>query len=182
MLVNRQPTSPILAFFNRLTRDQALVRDVVQQTFLQMVAARRNYKTGSDVLPWAFAIGRNVLTDVWRRTRKEVLVGMEDDDAEGPALPVERGSVPDDLAATHEIANLVRAALARLPSSQRAAYDLVRIEGLSVAETAAILGITPTAVKLRVHRVCEGLRGVVAAASESPEEPPLSTCRRIVET
>jgi RNA polymerase sigma-70 factor (ECF subfamily) len=134
---------------------------MVQQTLLQMHAARRNYVTGSDVLPWAFAIGRNALIDSRRRTRKEVLFTSAADDAAAVDRGVDRASSPDDLAATREMADLVRSELGRLPAAHRAAYELVRAEGLSVAETAAILGTTPNAVKLRVHRVYNALRGVL---------------------
>jgi RNA polymerase sigma-70 factor (ECF subfamily) len=154
----------LLVYFNRQLGDTARAEDVVQQTLLQMHAARRNYATGSDVLPWAFAIGRNVLIDARRRTRKEVLFESARDDAAALDEKVDRASVPDDLAATRQMADLVRAELDRLPPAQRAAYDLVRTEGLSVAQTAEILGTTPTAVKLRVHRVYELLRSLLRGA------------------
>jgi RNA polymerase sigma-70 factor (ECF subfamily) len=160
----------LLVYFNRQLGDPARAEDVVQQTLLQMHAARRNYATGSDVMPWAFAIGRNVLIDLRRRTRKEVLFETARDDAAALDEKVDRASVPDDLAASREIADMVRAELDRLPPGQRAAYDLVRTEGLSVAETAQILGTTPTAVKLRVHRVYELLRGLLRGA-EKPATP-----------
>ncbi len=128
---------------------------------MQMHAARRNYATGSDVLPWAFAIGRNALIDGRRRTRKEVLHTTAEDDAAAIDRSVDRESNPHDLAATRQMAGLVQEKLNGLPEAQRAAYNLVRGEGLSVAETAEILGTTPTAVKLRVHRVYELLRAVL---------------------
>jgi RNA polymerase sigma-70 factor (ECF subfamily) len=161
----------LLAFFNRQLGDATRAEDIVQQTLLQMHAARRNYATGSDVMPWAFAIGRRVLIDARRRTRKEVLFHSAEADAAALDLGVDRESVPDGLASTREMAEMVRAELNRLPASQRAAYDLVREEGLSVAQTAEVLGTTPTAVKLRVHRVYEALRRVLGIGREKPVTP-----------
>jgi RNA polymerase sigma-70 factor (ECF subfamily) len=152
----------LLGYFTRQLGELGRAEDLVQQTLLQMHAARRNYVTGSDVLPWAFAIGRNVLIDGRRRTRREVLFQTAEDDAAALDRDVDRSSNPDDLAAAAQMAGLVQERLDRLPETQRAAYNLVRGEGLSVAETAEILGTTPTAVKLRVHRVYEMLRGVLA--------------------
>jgi RNA polymerase sigma-70 factor (ECF subfamily) len=160
----------LLAYFQRLLGDHQRAEDIVQQTLLQMHAARRNYATGSDVLPWAFAIGRHVLIDARRRTRKESLFATAEGDAAALDLTVDRASSPDDLAETRQMADLVRAELDRLPAAQRAAYDLVRTEGLSVAQTAEILGTTPTAVKLRVHRVYQMLRGLLGGA-ERPATP-----------
>jgi RNA polymerase sigma-70 factor (ECF subfamily) len=153
----------LLGYFTRQLGDHGRAEDLVQQTLLQMHAARRNYATGSDVVPWAFAIGRNALIDGRRRTRKEVLFQTREDEAAALDHGVDRASCPDDLAAANQMAGLAQEQLHRLPETQRAAYNLVRGEGLSVAETAEILGTTPTAVKLRVHRVYEALRSVLGA-------------------
>ncbi len=161
----------LLGFFARQTGgDHARAEDLAQQTLLQMHSARRNYATGSDVVPWAFAIGRNVLVDSHRRSRKEVLFQTAEGDAAAVDLAVDRASCPSAIADTREMAALVNAELRRLPEAQRAAYDLVRGEGLSVSETAEVLGTTPTAVKLRVHRVYEALRGVLGR-KEKPAIP-----------
>jgi RNA polymerase sigma-70 factor (ECF subfamily) len=160
----------LLAYANRQVGDAARAEDAVQQTLLQMHAARRSYKAGSDVLPWAFAIARHVLIDAGRRTRKEVLFPTAEADAAALDLGVDRASAPDGMAAAREMADRVRAELDRLPPAQRDAYELVRGEGLSVAETAEVLGTTPTAVKLRVHRVYELLRAMLGAA-EKPVVP-----------
>ena len=158
----------MLAYFQRLLGDRGRAEDVVQQTLLQMHAARRNYVTGSDVLPWAFAVGRHVAIDARRRTRNETLFPTAEGDAAALDLTVDRASSPDDLAVTREMADLVRAELDRLPAAQRAAYDLVRTEGLSVAHAAEILGTTPTAVKLRVHRVYRMLRAALGGGEPAP--------------
>jgi RNA polymerase sigma-70 factor (ECF subfamily) len=148
----------LLGFFTRQLGDRVRAEDLVQQTLLQMHAARRNYVTGSDVVPWAFAIGRNALIDSRRRTRREVLFQSAEEDAAAHEGEIDRASVPDDLALTKEMAEVATAELARIPAAHRAAYDLVRQEGLSVAQTAEVLGTTPTAVKMRVHRAYEALR------------------------
>jgi RNA polymerase sigma-70 factor (ECF subfamily) len=144
--------------------DRCRAEDLVQQTLLQMHAARRNYATGSDVSPWAFAIGRNVLVDARRRSRNEVLFQTTGEEAAATDGGLDRESNPDDLATTKEMIETVREELARLPVAQREAFDLVRREGLSVAQTAEALGITSTAVKLRVHRVYEALRRALGVA------------------
>jgi RNA polymerase sigma-70 factor (ECF subfamily) len=151
-------------FFARHVGDGGHVEDLVQQTLLQMHAARRNYATGSDVTPWAFAIARNLLTDVRRRGHREVLFATADDELAALDRGVERASKPDELAVTREMAGAVAEELERLPDAQRAAFVLTRQEGLSIAETAAVLGTTSTAVKLRLHRVYEALRRVLRTA------------------
>lgn len=151
----------LYAFFVRQTRDHARAEDLVQQTLLQMHRARQSYVRGSDVVPWAFAIGRRLLIDAHRRRKNEVFFDTAEDAAAALDARPCRAGAPDELAATRQMAMRLEARLDQVPEPQRAAYLLVREEGLSVAEAAEVLGISLTAVKLRAHRVCEALRGVL---------------------
>jgi RNA polymerase sigma-70 factor, ECF subfamily len=157
----------LFAFFVRRTRDRAMAEDLVQQTLLQMHCARQSYVRGSDVVPWAFAIGRRLLIDAHRRRKNEVLFDSAED--AGAALDgrASRDEIPDEVASTRQIAARVQASLDALPEAQRTAYVLVREEGLSVAEAAEVMGITATALKLRAHRVYEHLRGVLKSADKA---------------
>jgi len=59
-----------------------------------------------------------------------------------------------------------------LPETQRVAFELVKEEGLSLAEAAQVLGTTVSAVKLRAHRAYEALRAVLGDVIDggSPDE------------
>lgn len=151
-------------FFVRHTGDVSRAEDLVQQTLLQIHAARLNYVRASDVVPWAFAIGRRLLVDSRRRTRKEVLFETAEDDAAALDSRVERYSIPDALVMTKELAGIAEDELERMPESYRAAYMLVRQEGLTVAEAAEVVGTTPGALKVRAHRAYEALRAVLGNA------------------
>jgi len=140
----------------RQTGDAARAEDLVQQTFLQMHRARGSFLPGAEVLPWAFAIARRLLIDGFRRGRREVL-----DTEEGRAEPPASGPTADELVQAQELANRIRSELARLPEAQRVAFELVKQEGLSLAEAAQVLGTTVAAVKLRAHRAYEALRAVL---------------------
>ncbi len=142
------------AFLLRRTRDSARAEDLLQQTFLQMHCARQHFTCGSDVVPWAFAIARRLLIDVYRKSGREVL----DDDGGSTCESAAPGPGPDRLAAQRRLAARVEQELARVPEAHRAAFDLVKREGLSMAEAAEVLGTTVTAVKLRAHRTYEALR------------------------
>jgi len=64
----------------------------------------------------------------------------------------------------------VRAALDRLPESQRVVVHLHRYEGLTFEEIAAVLSTTPGAVRVRASRAYEKLRQELRAFI-STEEP-----------
>jgi len=56
---------------------------------------------------------------------------------------------------------IVREAIDRLPDSYRAVLLLRDIEELSTEETAQSLGVTANAVKIRLHRARQALRGLL---------------------
>jgi RNA polymerase sigma-70 factor (ECF subfamily) len=146
----------LYGYLVRQTRDRARAEDIVQQTFLQMHRARATFVPGAEVLPWAFAIARRLMIDGFRRGRREVLEGVEvRDDRPAP------DAAADELVQAQQLAQRIRAELARLPETQRVAFELVKEEGLSLAEAAQVLGTTVAAVKLRAHRAYEALRAVL---------------------
>jgi RNA polymerase sigma-70 factor (ECF subfamily) len=131
---------------------------LVQQTFLQMHCARGRFIVGADVVPWAFAIARRLMIDGMRRGKREVL--GQDDESKGVEL-VALGIAADDAVHAKQIAARIGYELSRLPESQRVAFELIKQDGLSVAEAADVLGISVSAVKLRAHRTYEALRSVL---------------------
>ena len=148
------------AFLVRQTRDADVAEDLLQQTLLQMFAARRHFTPGAEVLPWAFAICRRLVIDRARRRSRDPIVRdapvtKEDDRDSEP--PSERGCPEQDLA-RRQLSERIERELARLPEANRVAFELVKREQLSMAEAAEVLGTTVTAVKLRAHRAYVALR------------------------
>jgi RNA polymerase sigma-70 factor, ECF subfamily len=149
-------------FLMRQVRDQSRAEDLLQQTMLQIHTARGRFLKGADVLPWAFAIARRLLIDSYRRRKHEVSGGSDDPAAEATAnlQPV------DDLLHSRRVARDVERELARLPESQRVAFELVKRDGLSMKEAAQVLGTTVTAIKLRAHRAYVALREALGDSFE----------------
>jgi RNA polymerase sigma-70 factor (ECF subfamily) len=145
----------IYGYLVRQTGDSTRAEDIMQQTFLQIHRARGTFLPGAEVLPWAFAIARRLMIDSFRRDRRELLRGVDVHDE-----PLAIDPPADELVYAHEVATRIRRALARLPETQRAAFELVRQEGLSLTEAAEVLGTTVAAVKLRTHRASQKLRAV----------------------
>jgi RNA polymerase sigma-70 factor (ECF subfamily) len=67
----------------------------------------------------------------------------------------------DELVDSGRLVRAMAAELERLPESHRAAFELTKHEGLSIREAAEVLGATPNAVKLRVHRAYAALRSAL---------------------
>jgi RNA polymerase sigma-70 factor, ECF subfamily len=150
----------LLGYLVRQTRSRERAEDIVQQTFLQIHRARGRFIPGAEVIPWAFAIARRLMIDGMRRGKREVLAsGEERRDEVQEAASLDPAA--DDLAIAQELAQEIKAVLAKLPEGQRAAFELVKQEGLSMADAAAVLGTTVSAVKLRAHRAYEALRAAL---------------------
>jgi RNA polymerase sigma-70 factor (ECF subfamily) len=147
----------------RASRDPGWSDDLLQQTMLQVHRARGRFLAGAEVLPWAFAIARRLFIDGLRRREKErgsvslETGGHEEGPVDAPAA--QHGA--DELLDGLRLLRALDAELERLPESQRAAFELIQSEGLSIREAAEVLGATPTAVKLRAHRAYAALRAAL---------------------
>ena len=139
-------------------RNRALAEDLVQQTFLQLHRARGSFLAGADVRPWAFAIARRLFIDRVRHERRLAVSGERLQTDEPVCF-----ETAEHTARAYEIAQRLSERLARLPETQRAAFELLRMDGLSHCEAAATLGISVNAVKLRAHRADVALHAAIAA-------------------
>jgi RNA polymerase sigma-70 factor (ECF subfamily) len=151
------------AYLLRRTRDAAKAEDVLQQTMLQIHRARGRFHPGAEVTPWAFAIARRLVIDQHRRRGREQLAPSDEDVGE---LVESLDARADDVVVAKEVATRIGQELERLPANQRAAFELIKQEGLSVAEAAQVLGTTVAAVKLRAHRAYEALRAALRSDQE----------------
>ena len=84
-------------------------------------------------------------------------------------IPAGPGASAEEVSIARQTAKVVEEALAKLPPAQREAFVLIRYEGMSVADTAKILGATENAVKLRAFHAYEALRAALGIEKEKPK-------------
>lgn len=144
-------------FVRRRVFDATTLEDVVQNVFLSLHRARHTYRGERPFGPWLHAIARNAVTDQvrsrGRRAAREVSA-EEHGLPEAATGPVE----PDADALSPELER----ALAALPPTQRDAVEMIHVEGLSVQEAAARVGVSRSALKVRAHRGYRALREKLA--------------------
>ncbi|QCP52146.1 sigma-70 family RNA polymerase sigma factor [Trinickia violacea] len=127
------------------------VEDLVQEILLAVHNGRHTYRPEEPLTAWVHAIARYKLMDFFRaRSRRESLHVSIDDH-----LDIFCASDDEPLAARRDIGKL----LDQLPDKQRLPILHVKLEGLSVAETAQLTGLSESAVKVGVHR---GLKALAA--------------------
>jgi RNA polymerase sigma-70 factor (ECF subfamily) len=149
----------LFGYLIRLTRQRERAEDLLQVTFAKVHRARDSYLRGAPLLPWVFAIARRAFLDERRRAQSR-----HEELAPGGVLP-EPTPEPE---ASDDVSVALEQAMERLPESYREAIVLTKVTGLSVAEAAQVLGTTPTAVKLRVHRGYKELRRQLETYQRSP--------------
>jgi len=135
----------------RLVRLPDEVEDLVQETLLAIHNQRHTYDAGQPLTAWIHAIARYKLVDLLRRraVREALNDPLEDE------LDLFVASDTEAADARRDVARL----LERLPDRQRLPIVHVKLEGLSVTETARVTGMSESAVKVGVHR---GLRALAA--------------------
>jgi RNA polymerase sigma-70 factor (ECF subfamily) len=122
-------------------------QDIVQQTFLQLHRARRDFRADTRFRPWIMTIALNLARDVLRRRGRR------------PEQPLEEQALPAaEAGPDREVARRVRAALRGLPRDQREVIELHWFDELSFNEIAAIVGASSGAVRVRAHRGYVALR------------------------
>jgi RNA polymerase sigma-70 factor, ECF subfamily len=169
----------VFTFLLRICRDRSMAEDLTQETFLRIHRARGLYRAGAAVMPWAYTIARRLFLDAVRVRRSGMAPSMKTGSGEagtdtGNATVRElatTGPSAEDLLSNQELSRAVDDALARIPENQAAAFRLLKGEGLSVAETAVIMGTTRGAVKLRAHRAYEALRRILGGHLSGTTEP-----------
>jgi RNA polymerase sigma-70 factor (ECF subfamily) len=157
--------APLYRFCLRLATRQHEADDLFQETFLKMHRARATYASGSNVLHWSYAIARSLYLSrmrYWRR-RPEWL-GPANDISELEDIHVDAESTPEAELIADRLLDVVVAELRKMSEKNRTAYVLMREEGLSAADAAAVLGTTVHGVKQRAHRADEQIKSALSDA------------------
>ncbi|RWB68287.1 MAG: sigma-70 family RNA polymerase sigma factor [Mesorhizobium sp.] len=115
--------------------------DVVQETLLAIHVKRHTWRPDAPVLPWVYAIARFKLIDAFRRRGRRIEVEI-DEIAETFAEPETETVSERD----------INRALEGLPPTQRSVVSSISVDGHSIGETAAKLGVSETAVRVSLHR------------------------------
>lgn len=133
------------------------VEDLVQETLIAVHNQRHTYDPAQPVTAWLHAIAKYKLVDLLRRrSRHEAYNDPFDDEHE---IFAARDDHADE--ARRDVMKL----LEELPERQRAALTCMKLEGLSVVETAKRTGMSESAVKVTVHRALKALAARMRTAS-----------------
>ncbi|MEN9784059.1 MAG: hypothetical protein RJA24_1402 [Pseudomonadota bacterium] len=143
----------------RLARLPDDVEDLVQETLLAVHNQRHTYDSAQPLTAWIHAIARYKLVDLLRRRAgREQLNDPLDDE-----LDVFAVSDHDADDARRDLGKLLQ----QLPDRQRLPIVHMKLEGLSVSETARATGMSEAAVKVGVHRGLKALAALIRSGHEN---------------
>ena len=142
---------PVRGWILRVVRDAAAADELTIETFWRIYRARERFEPERGFEPWARRIATRVALD-WLRAQKPEYTVAEDFFIGSTAKSTSDPAIAD------EIRRRTAMAFARLPPTLRIAAVLAVVEERPYKEVAEALGISVTAVKLRVFRALRLLR------------------------
>ena len=154
------------AFIRRQVADLSEVEDIVQETFVELVAAYRLMKPIEHVAAWLKRVARNRIIDRFRKQSQRVSESVSTTDPDSnlpPAGFLDEWLAPEDAGPE---ANYVRemlvdelaAALDELPAEQRAVFVAHELDGRSFKELSAETGVGINTLLGRKHAAVRHLR------------------------
>jgi RNA polymerase sigma-70 factor (ECF subfamily) len=148
----------LFTFLLRLSRRRDVAEDLLEETWLRLVKHAQRLGADTRLGPWLFTVARNLHVS-YIRSR------MLEDSAAASLIALwpfslERSS-PFEAAAASELERRIERALATMPAASREVLLLVAVAGLDHSDAADICGITPEALRQRLHRAREMLSKVL---------------------
>ncbi|RWC55033.1 RNA polymerase sigma factor [Mesorhizobium sp.] len=132
-------------------RNDSEAEDIVQEAYVRAFANLDAFRGDSSLATWLSRIVINEALGRLRKRRKTVAL-PENPQAEIIRFPLNPSDDPERTMAQRQILQLVERATDGLPDVYRTVFMARVIEGLSIEETADLLGVRPQTVKTRLHR------------------------------
>jgi RNA polymerase sigma-70 factor, ECF subfamily len=136
-----------------ILRNDSEAEDVVQEAYVGAFAHLQDFRGESSLATWLSRITINEALGRLRRERPAVELAVVEARPEAQIIQFpQTGADPERTMAQRQILQLVERATDNLPEMFRIVFVTRVIEGMSVEETADLLGLRPETVKTRLHR------------------------------
>ncbi|WUH99523.1 RNA polymerase sigma factor [Spirillospora sp. NBC_00431] len=169
----RRHVADVTRFVARRISDPHTVDDLTTEVFLAAIDSAERYQAGrGSPRAWLLGIAQNVVAAEWRRHAGEL--------DKARRVGGHRYLDDDDIFRLEEQIDAQRAArrlhtrLAVLPERLRSVIELVDLDGLTLTDAAAALGIRDGTARVRLHRARKRLRAAVPPDDALPTRPSAS--------
>jgi len=166
--VVRAYSGRLLSVTRRILGSDEDARDAVQEAFLNAFKSLNRFEGTSKLSTWLHRIAVNAaLMKLRTRKRKpeqsiETMLPSFLEDGHHEERFASWDEPVDKALERAETRELVRQKIDELPDSYRTVLVLRDIEGLDTEEAAKMLGLSPNAAKIRLHRARQALRSLLA--------------------
>jgi RNA polymerase sigma factor (sigma-70 family) len=157
---------PLYGFFFHMTRHRQASEDLMQNVFYRMLRSRHTFTGEGEFRTWMYHIARNVLKDHLKKSRHDPAAVDVDKILEG----VRSDARTDEQIERKFEVRVLEDALARLSADGREVLVLSRLQQLKNEEIARVLEISVGAVKVRIHRAFQQLKGLYISTSETEKK------------
>ena len=156
----------VFVFLVRMVQDRHLSEDLLQETFIRVFKNRKSWEPRSKFTSWLYRIARNLCIDEKRRYWNR-LVHVDSQtqithEEGGSTTLLERFEANDvnarEMASQEADKEQIRNAINTLSEEQREVMILNKYHGMSYAEIAEVLDLSPESVKQRAYRAHLKLR------------------------
>jgi RNA polymerase sigma-70 factor, ECF subfamily len=157
----------LLRVARRFLKNEEDARDAVQDAFISAFRSIQKFEAGAKLSTWLHRIVVNSSLMRLRTKRRHPEEDIDDllpqfgGDGHQLRESVDWSLSAEEMVQQSETRELVRRLIDQLPDSYRVVLLMRDIEEMSTEETAAALGITATAVKVRLHRARQALRALL---------------------
>jgi RNA polymerase sigma-70 factor, ECF subfamily len=141
-----------------ILRDDAEAEDVMQDAYVRAYEHLHQFAGKAAFSTWLTRIAiHEALARKRRRGRQQELDALP---MNGESMSIMKSSAPgpEETTASTQARELLEQAIEKLPETYRTVVVLREVEDMSVADTAASLGVTEAVVKTRLHRAHAMLR------------------------
>ena len=158
-LVARERQRTVALAYHLTGGNLELAKDVAQEAFFRAFRALPRFRGEAELRTWLVRIViRQAATSLRRQARQRHLGVAWPWASEDPPAAAHASGEPSSVVELGGVRVRISAALLRLSTSQRAAFSLVHLEGVSIEEAARMLGRSPGTVKSHLHRALRALR------------------------
>ncbi|PWT86378.1 MAG: RNA polymerase subunit sigma [Blastocatellia bacterium] len=130
------------------------VEDLVQDVLLSVHQVRATYDPSRPFFPWLFAIVTHRLADAGRRYGRRDAHEVELDEQDVTFADLAANTVDESVGDVEALEQAIRS----LPTGQRQAIKLLKLQELSLKEASAVTGLGIGALKVATHRAMVALR------------------------
>jgi RNA polymerase sigma-70 factor (ECF subfamily) len=145
-------------FSLRMCRNPSDAEDMVQETFLNVFRYLKDFRYETKFKNWLYRIAASTCIKKRRKSKfaPERELSLEEfipkDETQAQTQTPEWALAPLDSLLNAELSEMINQAIKSLPEKYRLVIVLRDLEGFSTAETAHILGLSASNVKVRLHR------------------------------